>query len=189
MRLRSFASPLLTTAALLASLSAAPVLAADYVQAPGSSLVFASKYDGEVFTGSFPGFDTTLSFDPANLSAAKLDVRIPLAGAKSGNNDRDSTLQGPDFFNVAKFATAHYRADKFRALGGNTYAADGTLELRGASKPVTLTFTWTPGTQPVLAGKATVKRLDFGVGGGDWADTKTIPNETAISTKVVFKAK
>lgn len=41
----------------------------------------------------------------------------------------------------------------------------------------------------MLAGKATVKRLDFGVGGGDWTDTKTIPNETAISTKVVFKAK
>ncbi|CAD1794056.1 polyisoprenoid-binding protein [Xanthomonas arboricola pv. juglandis] len=186
---RLFASPLLVAASLVATFAAAPVLAADYVQAPGSSLVFASKYDGEVFTGKFPGFDTTLHFDPANLAGAKLDVRIPLASAVSGNNDRDSTLQGPDFFNVAKFATARYRADKFRALGGNQYAADGTLELRGVSKPVTLTFTWTPGAQPVLAGKATVKRLDFGVGGGDWADTKTIPNETAISTKVVFKAK
>ena len=58
---------------------------------------------------------------------------------------------------------------------------------RGVSKPVTLTFTWTPGAQPVLSGKATVKRLDFGVGGGDWADTKTIPNEVAVSTKVVLK--
>ncbi|MFA4638884.1 YceI family protein, partial [Xanthomonas perforans] len=65
----------------------------------------------------------------------------------------------------------------------------GTWELRGVSKPVMLTFTWTPGAQPVLSGKAVVKRLDFGVGGGDWADTKTIPNETAISTKVVLKAK
>ncbi|QJD68463.1 polyisoprenoid-binding protein [Xanthomonas campestris pv. badrii] len=184
-----FASPLLVAASLVATLAAAPVSAAEYVQAPGSTLVFASKYDGEVFTGKFPGFDTTLSFDPANLAGAKLDVRIPLASAISGNNDRDSTLQGPDFFNVAKFATARYRADKFRALGGNQYAADGTLELRGVSKPVTLTFTWTPGAQPVLAGKAVVKRLDFGVGGGDWADTKTIPNETAISTKVVLKAK
>ena len=34
---------------------------------------------------------------------------------------------------------------KFRSLGGNQYAADGTLSLRGVSKPVTLTFTWTPG--------------------------------------------
>ena len=184
-----FASPALVAASLVALLAATPAMAADYVQATGSTLVFASKYDGEVFTGNFPGFDTRLSFDPANLAGARLEVSIPLAGARSGNPDRDSTLQGADFFNVAKFATAHYRADKFRALGGNQYAADGTLELRGVTKPVTLTFTWTPGAQPVLAGKATVKRLDFGVGGGDWADTKTIPDETAISTRVVLKAK
>jgi len=184
-----FASPAAVAASLVAMLATAPALAADYVQAAGSSLVFASKYEGEVFTGTFPGFDTKLSFDPANLATAKLDVTIPLAGAKSGNADRDSTLQGADFFNVAKFATARYHADKFRALGGNQYAADGVLELRGVSKPVTLTFTWTAGAQPVLAGKATVKRLDFGVGGGDWTDTKLIPNETAISTKVVLKAK
>jgi polyisoprenoid-binding protein YceI len=184
-----FPTPAAVAASLAAMLAAAPAFATDYTQAPGSVLAFASKYDGEVFTGTFPGFDTQLSFDPANLDASKLDVTIPLAGAKSGNSDRDSTLQGPDFFNVAKFATAHYRAEKFRALGGNQYAADGTLELHGVSKPVTLTFTWTPGAQPVLAGKATVKRLDFGVGSGDWADTKTIPNETAISTKVILKAK
>jgi polyisoprenoid-binding protein YceI len=41
----------------------------------------------------------------------------------------------------------------------------------------------------VLTGKATVKRLAFGVGGGDWADTALIPDAIAISTKVVFKAK
>ena len=182
-------SPAAVAAALAGLLATAPVLAADYVQAPGSVLAFATKYDGEVFTGTFPGFDTKLSFDPAKLDDAKLEVTIPLASAKSGNSDRDSTLQGADFFNVGKFAQAKYSATTFRALGNNQYAADGTLELRGVSKPVTLTFTWTPGAQPVLSGKATVKRLDFGVGGGDWADTKTIPNETAISTKVVLKAK
>ncbi|WP_454832044.1 YceI family protein [Pseudoxanthomonas wuyuanensis] len=185
---RGFASPALTAAALVAMMAAAPaVSAADYVQAPGSTLVFASKYDGEVFTGRFAGFTTTLSFDPAQLANAKLDVVIPLTGAKTGNDDRDSTLASSDFFNVAKFAQARYTASKFRALGGNQYAADGTLSLRGVSKPVTLTFTWAPGAQPVLSGKATVKRLEFGVGGGDWADTGTIPDEVAISTKVVLK--
>ncbi|HEX7803327.1 MAG TPA: YceI family protein [Pseudoxanthomonas sp.] len=186
---RNFNTPALTAAALVAMMTAAPAaFAADYVQAPGSTLVFASKYDGEVFTGKFASFTTTLSFDPAKLATSKLDVVIPLAGASTGNGDRDSTLSGADFFNVAKFAQARYTATKFRSLGGNQYAADGNLSLRGVSKPVTLTFTWTPGAQPVLSGKATVKRLDFGVGGGDdWADTKTIPNEVAVSTKVVFK--
>ncbi len=188
---RNFNTPALTAAALVAMMAAAPAtFAADYVQAPGSTLVFASKYDGEVFTGKFASFTTTLSFDPAKLAASKLDVVIPLTGVSTGNGDRDSTLSGTDFFNVAKFAQARYTATKFRSLGGNQYAADGNLSLRGVSKPVTLTFTWTPGAQPVLSGKATVKRLDFGVGGGDdWADTKTIPNEVAVSTKVVFKPK
>lgn len=181
-----FFSPALTAAALVAMM-AAPAAATDYVQAPGSSLVFATQYDGEVFSGRFASFTTTLKFDPAALADARLEVVIPLAGADTGNDDRDSTLAGVDFFNVGKFAQARYSASKFRALGGNQYAADGTLSLRGVSKPVTLTFTWTPGAQPVLAGKATVKRLEFGVGGGDWSDTGTMPNEVAVSTKVVFK--
>ncbi|MBD9435220.1 polyisoprenoid-binding protein [Pseudoxanthomonas sp. PXM03] len=168
-------------------LASAPAMAADYVQAPGSTLVFASNYQGETFTGKFGGFTTTMSFDPAQLAASKLDVAIQLAGTQTGNKDRDDTLVSPDFFNVGKFAQARYTATRFRSLGGNQYAADGTLSLRGASKPVTLTFTWTPGAQPVLTGKATVKRLDFGIGGGDWADTSTIPNDVAISTKVVLK--
>ncbi|MEO6519969.1 MAG: YceI family protein, partial [Pseudoxanthomonas sp.] len=175
----NFNSPAFTAAALVALMAATPALAANYVQAPGSTLVFASKYDGEVFTGKFASFTATLSFDPARLTASKLDVLIPLVGTSTGNGDRDATLSGNDFFNVASFAQARYTASTFRALGGNQYAADGTLSLRGINKPVTLTFTWTPGAQPVLAGKTTVKRLDFGVGGGDWADTKTIPNEVA----------
>jgi polyisoprenoid-binding protein YceI len=168
-------------------LATTPAMAADYVQAPGSTLVFASNYQGETFTGKFGSFTTTMSFDPKQLATSKLDVAIQLAGTQTGNKDRDDTLVSADFFNVGKFAQARYTATKFRALGGNQYAADGTLSLRGASKPVTLTFTWTPGAQPVLTGKATVKRLDFGIGGGDWADTSTIPNDVAISTKVVLK--
>ncbi|HZF99013.1 MAG TPA: YceI family protein [Pseudoxanthomonas sp.] len=184
-----FASPALTAVALVAMMSAVPAAAADYVQAPGSTLAFATRYDGEVFTGRFAGFTTTLRFDPAALGDARLDVVIPLAGTRTGNDERDSTLADKDFLNVAKFAQARYTASKFRALGGNQYAADGTLNLRGVSKPVTLHFTWAPGTQPVLAGKATVKRLDFGVGGGDWSDTGTLPNEVAVSTRVVFRTK
>ena len=180
-------SPAAVAAALAAMLAAPLAHAADYVQAPGSSLAFASRYDGEVFSGRFGDFSTRLSFDPARPEAGKLDVNIGLASADTGNSDRDSTLKTADFFNVGKFAQARYRAEGFRKLADGRYAADGTLELRGVRKPVTLTFSWSDGAQPVLQGKATVKRLDFGVGGGDWADTKTLPDEVAISTKVVFK--
>jgi polyisoprenoid-binding protein YceI len=128
-----------------------------------------------------------MSFDPAKLADSRLDVTIPLAGAATGDGERDSTLRDSDFFNVAKFPQARFVATRFRALGANRYAADGLLTLRGVSKPVTLAFTWTPGAAPVLVGRATVKRLAFGVGGGDWADTSIIPDDVAVSTRVVFK--
>ena len=175
-----------TLVATLAVAFASPAFAADYVQAAGSSLTFATKYEGEVFTGKFPTFATKLSFDPAQLATSKLDVAITMKGVSTANSDRDGELVGSSFFDIGKFPQARYTATKFRSLGGNQYAADGTLSLRGVSKPVTLTFTWTPGAQPVLNGKATLKRLDFGVGSGDWADTDLIPNEVAVSTKVVF---
>ncbi len=178
--------PRFPLAALL--LMAAPVFAANYVQAPGSSLVFAGTYQGAVFTGHFPGFATTLSFDPQHLSTASLDVRIPIATATTANADYDTQMRGDAFFNSSKFAQAHYVATRIRSLGGNRFIADGTLSLHGMTKPVALTFTWAPGVQPVLTGKATVKRLDFGVGGGDWADTDLIPDEIAISTKVILMA-
>jgi len=95
-------------------------------------------------------------------------------------------MRGEDFFAAGTYPQARYTANGFRSLGGTRYAADGTLSLHGVSRPVTLVFTWTPGAQPALAGKATVKRLAFGVGGGDWADTSLIPDEVAISTKVMF---
>ena len=165
------------------------VFAADYVQSAGSSLQFAGTYQGDAFSGSFPGFRTTFSFDPAQLASAKLDVAIPIASATVGNEEMDPEMRGAAFFDGQRFPQARYSATKFRALGGNRYAADGTLSLRGVTKPVTLTFTWTPGAKPVLQGTASVKRLDFGVGGGDWKATDLVPNEVAITTKVVFAPK
>ncbi len=175
-----------TVAAVLVWAGTTPSFAADYAQAPGSTLAFATQYQGEVFVGRLPSFSTRLSFDPRKPAAAKLDVTIALAGVSIANDEGDEALRGPDFFKVGTFPQARFTATGFRSLGGNQYAADGTLSLRGASKPVTLTFDWTPGARPVLTGKATVRRLDFGVGGGDWADTDLIPNEVAVSTRVVF---
>lgn len=175
---------------LLASLlPVAQGFAADYVQSAGSNLEFAGTYQGEAFDGRFPGFVTTFSFDPAKLAGSKLDVIIPLATATAGNPDYDSELHGAAFFNSKQFPRARYTATKFRSLGANKYAADGVLSLRGVNKPVILTFTWTPGAKPVLSGSAVVRRLDFGVGGGEWADTKTIPNDIRIKTRVVFVPK
>lgn len=185
---RPLTRPAVRAAALATALglAAVPALAADYVQASGA-LSFASEYQGETFVGLFPGFRTTLSFDPAQPQAARLDVTIPLASVDTKLADRDATLATADFFDVARFATARYTASGFRSLGEGRYVADGTLELRGVRRQVPLTFTWTPGERPVLSGRATVQRLAFGVGAGDWGDVSLIPDNVAISTRVTFE--
>ena len=189
-RARVVALSMAVSVLVAASIIAIPIAhAADYTQAPGSTLQFAGKYEDEPFSGRFPGFVTTLRFDPAQLATSRLDVTIPLATATTGVEDYDSEMRGPSFFDSKRFPQARYTATKFRALGGNRYAADGSLTLHGISKPVTLAFTWTPGAKPVLDGKATVKRLAFNVGGGEYGDTSLIPDDVVVTTKVVFAPK
>jgi polyisoprenoid-binding protein YceI len=160
---------------------------AQYVQTTGSSLQFSGTYQGDAFSGSFPGFRTNLDFDPTHPELGKLTVEISIATATVGNEEMDPEMRGAGFFDAAQFPKATYTAKNFRAINATTFQADGILTLHGNSKPVTLTFTWTPGDQPVLQGTAKVKRLDFDIGGGEWADTKLLPDEITVKTKVVLK--
>ena len=173
--------------AVVAALLSPGLLAAEYTQAPGSTLAFAGEYDGEVFSGRFPGFRTTLAFDPARPGNARLDVVVPLAGADTGSAERDDMLRDTAFFAVSRFPVARYTAAGFRPLGDGGYVAEGILELRGVRAPETLRLRWHPGKQPVLEARASVSRTRFGVGIGDWADTTVLPDAIAVSARVVLQ--
>jgi polyisoprenoid-binding protein YceI len=160
--------------------------ATDYAMQPGSTLGFTASYQGEAFNGSFGKFNPQIRFDPAKLADSKFDVQITLTSANTQNSERDETLLGSEFFDAKAQPQAHYLATKFRALGGNRYVADGALTLHGVTKPAPLTFTWTAGAKPVLAGEAKLKRLDFNVGTGDWTDLDLIPNDVKVTTKLVL---
>ena len=174
--------------ALALALASVPfsALAEDYCQVAGSTLAFAGEYDGETFTGTFPDFRTTLRFDPDHPEDARLDVVIPLANVDTNSSERDDTLRDAAFFAVAQHPEAHYTAKGFREDGEGGYVAEGMLELRGVSAPVTLRMEWQPGERPVLEARASVSRTRFGVGSGDWADTSMLPDAIAVSAKVVF---
>jgi len=159
---------------------------ADYVALPESTLGFSASFQGESFDGKFARFTPQIRFDPAKLATSRFDVRIQLASANTRNDERDQMLRSSEFFDIATQPEARFIATRFRALGGNRYAADGTLTLHGVSKPVALNFTWTAGAKTVLSGEATLKRLDFGVGTGDWADTELLPNEVRVKTRLAL---
>ena len=83
---------------------------------------------------------------------------------------------------MANFPTASFTADKFVKTGDKTYQAMGTLTIRDKTVPVTLNFTAADysATHALMKGTTTLKRTDFGVGQGEWADTKAIKDEVKI---------
>lgn len=164
--------------------------AADYTVQPASStLGFSDTFQGESFNGQFGQWTAAISYDPANLAASKFDVEVTLASAKTGDSDRDGALPGPDFFDVAKFPKAHFITTGFRRSGGKVIA-DGTLTLRGVSKPVSLEVTFKPqGGGATLDVAGTLQRLDFGVGTGDYADTSVIGGEVKVTAHLQLAAK
>jgi polyisoprenoid-binding protein YceI len=164
--------------------------AADYaVQPAGSKLAFSGSFQGQSFDGTFGQWTAAISYDAAKLATSKFDVEVDLASAKTGDKDRDGALPGSDFFNVAKFPKAHFVTTGFRQNGAQVIA-DGNLTLRGLTKPVSLTVVFKPqGTGATMDVTGSVKRLDFGVGTGDYADTSVIANEVKVNAHLVLTAK
>jgi polyisoprenoid-binding protein YceI len=185
----ALAAPLVL-AATAAPTATAPAAAAPvtYTHAAGSSLGFASSYDGESFEGRFRQFTTSIAFDPATATG-RFDVVIALGSAGTENEERDEVLLGSEFFNAMAVPQARYQASAFRKLPDGRFVADGALTLRGITQPVPLTFRWTPGAAPKLDGTATVKRLDFNVGTGDWDDVEVMPDAVTVRTSLVLQPK
>jgi polyisoprenoid-binding protein YceI len=179
----------LLTLALSFLVAIAPAHAAHFAAQSGSTLTFTGSYQGEKFTGRFEKFDAAVRFDPASLATSRIDVRIPLASANTDNDERDEMLVSAEFFDAIAKPEARYEATRFVKLKDGRYRAEGTLTLRGVKKAVPLVFSWSGGAKPVLVGEATVNRLDFGVGTGDWDDLELIPNQVVVKTRLVLDAR
>lgn len=194
----SLASGVSGLLAVLLAAAPAPLHAGAWRMDPERSrLGFVARAQGEAFEGRFARFEPQIVFDPADLAGARFDVRIDLASVDTANSERDEALRSEDFFAVRRSPEAHYLAQTFHALGGDRYAADGVLELRGVSRPVRLNFRWIAGAAPalkgavlegeaILEGQSEIDRLDFGVGGGDWADPETIAPEVKVTARLVL---
>ncbi len=164
--------------------------ATDYtVQPAPSKLGFSGTFQGAAFNGQFTQWTAAISYDPAHLATSKFDVTVSPASVHTGDGDQEKALPGADFFDVAKFPTAHFVTTGFRQNGAQVIA-DGQLTLRGVTKPLSLVVSFKPlgngGTLDVIG---TLKRLDFGVGGGDYADTSVIGADVKIDAHLVLAPK
>lgn len=178
-----------TTLALLAALFCGPLLAADYQVEKGSTLGFTGTFQGEAFEGSFSRFEAQIRYDSTNLESSLFDVTVDLASVSTGDADRDDMLPDAEFFDIGQFPKAHFVTRQFRQ-SGDQVIAEGTLTLKGVSKPVDLVVEFeSRDAGGSLDITTKVNRLDFGIGSGEYADTSTIGNEVKIKAHLELGAK
>jgi polyisoprenoid-binding protein YceI len=187
---RVMMSAALAAAMLGAGAPRAAVSATSFTADPASSrLEFTGVQAGAEFKGVFHKFSAAVDFSPDALADAHIDVVIDLASEDSGDKDRDGTIRGADIFDVAHFPTAHYVTKSF-TKSASGYTAVGSLTLHGVTKDVPISFKFTPSAAGAnLSGTAELKRLDFGVGHGDWKSTEWVGDAVKVAFSLSLKPK
>ena len=151
-----------------------------------SELKFTAMQEGAQFSGQFHEFNVSLELLPADdgIGLLQISAGIQLASVDTQYQDRDDYLVQQDWFYIDMWPRAVFQSSTIRQLGDSRYIADGTLSLRGVSQPVEVELELmleANGERGNLTGSASINRLDFGVGQGEWASTEWVGDEVNIS--------
>jgi polyisoprenoid-binding protein YceI len=87
--------------------------------------------------GRFDRKEGTIQLDKAGKSG-KVELTIDIASINTGTAAFEKHLQSADLFDVAKYPTAKFVADKFSFNGDKVSEVAGTLTLLGKTNPVVL---------------------------------------------------
>ena len=175
--------PVATVVGLLLS---TPTFAANWTLASGNgTLGFSGTQTGKTFEGYFEKYDGTINFNPAHPEAGHAKITINMASATTGDSQRDGALPGQDWFDIKAFPSAIFEVQDFKAKGGNAYDAEGTLTIKGVSKPAVLPLTIDISSSMLHAkGHLQLVRSVFNVGVGPWATSQWVALEVGVDVDV-----
>ncbi len=157
-----------------------------------SQMTFHPRLAGGEFAGRFERFDATIRFDPADLGHSSLLVVVDLLGARTGDTDRDAALQGSDFFLTERWPRGTFASTGIRSLGNGRFEATGRLTLRDVTQDVRVQFRF-DATAPArgaarMIGSSNLRRLEFGVGQGDWRSTEWLDDGVRVDFDLALRA-
>ena len=182
---------ILRTAALAAASFAAlvvaptPALAQQKLDAAKSEMLFVSKQMGVPVEGRFRKFDAQIAFDPKKPEAGKVAFTIDMGSATLGVPETDAELPKAPWFNVPKFPQATFQSSAIKAVGAGKFEVAGKLAIKGSSRDVVVPVALTQaGGTTTATGAFAIKRLEFKIGEGDWADTSMVANDVQVKFKL-----
>ena len=152
-----------------------------------SEIAFVSKQMGVPVDGVFKKFDANISFDPKKPDAGNVALSIDTGSASLGIAQTDAELPKPEWFNAPKFPQATFQSSAIKSLGGGRFEVAGKLTIKGYVRDIVVpvSVVQSAGTS-VASGAFTIKRLEFKIGEGDWADTSIVANDVQVRFKLAL---
>lgn len=119
--------------------------------------------------GAFTGASGTLEIDEKVPTRSVADIGIEVKTIDTRNDQRDTHLKSPDFFDAAQFPKIHFKSTKIDKLSATKFRVHGQLTMHGVTKPVVLAAETTGKskkdpfgmTRMGFSASTTVNRKDF----------------------------
>ena len=158
-------------------------------QANKSALSFVSKQMNVPVEGQFKSFRSKIAFDPAKPAAARAEFEIDLASIDAGSKDANDEVATKAWFDTKAFPVAKFVATSVKPLGNNRFEVAGKMSIKGRTLDLTTPVTLRQeGNSATFEGALVIKRADYAIGEGMWADFGTVANEVQIKFRLVVTA-
>ncbi|CAD5374983.1 putative signal peptide protein [Rubrivivax sp. A210] len=155
------------------------------LNAAGSEIAFITRQMGVPVEGKFGKFAAQIALDPKKPETGSVSFSIETGSARFGSPDVDVEVPKPTWLNVAKFPQASFQSSAIKAAGPGKFEVAGKLSIKGSTRDIVVPVQLTQsGATSTASGAFTIKRLDFKVGDGDWADTSMLANDIQVRFKL-----
>lgn len=170
------------------ALVAAMPVHAEGVVAAKSDIGFTIKQMGVNFDGRFRKWTADVVFTPQSLASSKAILDVDLGSVDLASDDSEAEAKGPLWFNTAKFPTAHFASTSIRDAGNDRYEVAGKLTIKGITQDcvVPISVATDASGNRVAQGSFSIRRLDYKIGEGEWADTGTVDNDIVVRVRMTL---
>lgn len=151
-----------------------------------SSLHFKAIQNNAPVTGEFKTFTGNIDFDQQALNKNHIEITVDTGSVTTSLKDISDALKTTEWFDVKAFPKAIFTAKDFKKINDKNYEANGKLTLRDKTLPLKLHFTFEKYSdkEAVVTGHAGIKRIEFGIGQGEWKKTDAVKDMVEINFKI-----
>lgn len=145
---------------------------------PGGRVAFELKQAGSPFRGVFRRYGGELCI--AQRKVTRVDVWLEPASVDTGLPEIDAALREKEFFDVARHPRIAFASESVEPRG-DRQVAHGALAIKGTRRDADVPFRLGESSgRPTVSGSFILDRLAYGIGAGEWSDTRWLGAEVKV---------